>query len=268
MIEISVIIPTYKPNDDFKYCIESLEKQTLDKSLFEVIIVLNGDKEPYQQFITKIIEKSELNICCFFNPDKGVSNARNYGIDKAIGKYITFLDSDDWFSESYLSSLYFDTENKKSMVVSDVICFNPETNSYSRDFLGDLFKNLKKDRSYSHLKTKSYFSVPWAKLLPADICKKNKFNNEFSYGEDALFMFTIEPYLKKVFKSNENSIYYRRFCPDSLSNQKRSEKEIRCIHIKLLKEYWRIYLRNITKYNFGFFINRNLAIIKHILFSY
>lgn len=268
MYKISVIIPTYKPEEEFKFCLESLEHQTMPKTDYEVVIILNGEKEPYEQFIMKTIENLSFYARFFYLSEKGVSNARNFGINKALGEYITFLDADDWLSENYLDSLYETTKAKNKLVVSNVLCYNPEDNTYSIDFLGRLFSKLKKDKVYSHVKVRSYFSVPWAKLLPAKVCKENKFDNRFNYGEDALFMFTIEPFLHKTIKSEENVIYYRRYSPVSLSNQKRSKKEIRIIHFRLLKEYWKIYIHNLLKYNPCFFINRNLAIIKHIIKVY
>ncbi|MBQ7905373.1 MAG: glycosyltransferase family 2 protein [Spirochaetaceae bacterium] len=263
-IKISVVIPTYKPDYTLYECLDSLKKQTLNCEMFEVIIVLNGDKKPYEEEINNYIKTSSLNINFVYAEEKGVSNARNVGIRLATGEYITFIDSDDWVSENYLLGLLEKTNNSH-FAFANVQCYNVDTEEFFTDYLGTKFNSLQKNKLFSHLKITSYFSTPVAKLLPTNICKENNFSRDYDYGEDALFMFSVEPYLPKGIKSNENVIYFRRCVKDSLSRKKRSKKEILKIHLSLLKNYWKIYLKNTWKYNIMFFINRNLAIIKHII---
>lgn len=264
MINISVIIPVYRPGSEFEACINSLENQNFDKSRFEVILILNGERSPYEEFILNYIKKTSIDIKYFYTEEKGVSNARNYGIQKAAGEYITFIDSDDWVSDNYLSTLYEESKLTGNLILSNVICYDETNNNYYDDFLGKMFQSLDSNKRYSHLRTKSFFSVPWGKLILTKLCKQYLFDDNFEYGEDALFMFSIEPYLNKAQKSSGNAIYFRRISSDSLSHKKRSRREICKIHFSLLKEYWKIYSKNITKYNLIFFINRNLAILQHI----
>ena len=213
----------------------------------------------------RILLEYNINVKYFYTEERGVSNARNYGIQKAKGEYITFIDSDDWISDNYLSSLYKETKQTGNLIFSNVVCYNDADNNYYTDFLGKMFQSLENNKRYSHFRIKSFFSVPWGKLILTNLCKQYLFNNNFEYGEDALFMFSIEPYLNKAQKSSDNAVYFRRISSDSLSHKKRSRMEISKIHFSLLKEYWKIYFKNITKYNLLFFINRNLAILQHII---
>lgn len=103
--KISVIIPTYKPKEYLWDCLESLERQTLPPNEFEIIIVLNGCNEPYYSQIKKHIESTSLNINFIHTLLGGVSNARNLGLDAANGDYISFIDDDDYVSESFLEYL-------------------------------------------------------------------------------------------------------------------------------------------------------------------
>lgn len=263
-IKISVVIPTYKPDYTLYECLDSLKKQTLNCEMFEVIIVLNGDKKPYEEEINNYIKTSTLNINFVYAEEKGVSNARNVGIKLAKGEYITFIDSDDWVSENYLLGLLEKTNNSH-FAFANVQCYNVDTKEFFTDYLGTKFNSLQKNKLFSHLKITSYFSTPVAKLLPAKICKEINFSKEYEYGEDALFMFSVEPYLPKGIKSDEDVIYFRRCVKESLSRKKRSKTEIVKIHLSLLRSYWKCYLKNLRKYNILFFINRNLAIIKHII---
>ena len=106
-MEVSVIIPTYKPQDYLWDCLNSLKAQTMDKHKYEVIIVLNGCCEPYNSSIKHwIIEQSVSNFVLLQTDSAGVSNARNIALDKARGKYITFIDDDDYVSQTYIEELY------------------------------------------------------------------------------------------------------------------------------------------------------------------
>ena len=88
LIPISVIIPTYKPKDYLWECLDSLSCQTIEKSKFEVLIILNGCNEPYNTQIIKYIESQQNVQWRLFQTDEpGVSNARNIGLDKAEGEY-------------------------------------------------------------------------------------------------------------------------------------------------------------------------------------
>ena len=73
-------------------------------NFFEVLIVLNGDKEPFFSDISDLIQDYH-NIKLIYTPLKGVSNARNIGIESSIGDYICFIDDDDIVSPSYLERL-------------------------------------------------------------------------------------------------------------------------------------------------------------------
>jgi glycosyltransferase involved in cell wall biosynthesis len=132
-IKISVVIPTYKPDYTLYEWLESLKKQTLNCEMFEVIIVLNGDKKPYEEEINNYIKTSTLNINFVYAEEKGVSNARNVGIKLAKGEYITFIDSDDWISENYLLGLLENTNNSH-FVFANVQCYNVDTKIIWRTF--------------------------------------------------------------------------------------------------------------------------------------
>src|SRR5665647_928033 len=104
-MKISVIIPTYAPGNYLFECLNSLEDQTLPKDLYEVLIVINGLKEPWYDSISEYISKSEMTISLYYTADKGVSNARNIALDKITSDYVAFIDDDDLLSPAYLQGL-------------------------------------------------------------------------------------------------------------------------------------------------------------------
>lgn len=81
MIEISVIVPTYKPAAYLYECLDSLAGQTLPRDSYEVILVLNGCAEPYKERIEAYLaaQAHALNIRFIHTMQPGVSNARNWG---------------------------------------------------------------------------------------------------------------------------------------------------------------------------------------------
>jgi len=74
--QISAIIASYKPQSYIWECIDSLAEQTLDADLYEVIIVLNGPKEPYYQEIADYVSKKRIeNLNLIYTDKRGVSEA-------------------------------------------------------------------------------------------------------------------------------------------------------------------------------------------------
>ena len=94
---ISVIIPVYNVEDYLHYAIESLEKQTYKN--FEIILVNDGSTDDSGKLCDKYSEKYS-NVRVFHKENGGLSDARNFGVQKAEGEFITFLDPDDYL-EAY-----------------------------------------------------------------------------------------------------------------------------------------------------------------------
>lgn len=262
---ISVIIPTYKPDFYLWDCLDSLTRQTLSSNSFEILLILNGPKDNYEEEIFTYI-KNRTNIRYFYSPIASVSNARNIGICNALGKYITFIDSDDWVSENYLKSMLEMYEKSNMIPLTDVKYYDQGCQSYCTCCkLSKIYNRLENNVVYSSLQIRTYLSVPWAKLLPTSVCKSYGFSTNFNYGEDALYMFSISRELPLYCKVR-GAIYFRRIVKNSLSRKKRSKFEILTIHINLLREYFKQYFSDIQSYNFLLFLTRILAVIRHIVF--
>ena len=92
---LSVIVPIYNVEKYLKQCIESVIKQQLDS--YELILVDDGSTDSSKSICDNYSEKN-ANIKVFHKKNEGASSARNYGLKKASGKYVLFLDSDDWWN--------------------------------------------------------------------------------------------------------------------------------------------------------------------------
>lgn len=96
-MKLSIIIPVYRVEATLDRCIESVLNQNLDD--FEVILVDDGSPDNCPKMCDEWAEK-DARIRVIHQANKGLSGARNAGIDIAQGEYITFVDSDDYIAEN------------------------------------------------------------------------------------------------------------------------------------------------------------------------
>ena len=102
-IKVSIIIPVYKiPEIDLKKCIESCRRQTLKE--IEIILVDDGSPDNCGNICDEYIKKDD-RIKVIHKKNEGVSSARNLGILKARGKYIGFVDADDWIEADFYEKM-------------------------------------------------------------------------------------------------------------------------------------------------------------------
>ena len=264
-IDISVVIPSYKPEGYIWQCLTSLKNQTFGKERFEIILVLNGCKEPfYSDIINFANENLEgLTVKVLQTDIAGVSNARNIGIDNARGRYITFLDDDDYLSECFLEKMLPTAENG-IIPMSNMTSFSDDNNSVQPYYVTEAFRHLYKKGAVSPLSARSYLSVCVAKLLPAELIGETRFNTNFKIAEDCVFMFTLSKDIRGMQCSDEDAIYYRRIRKCSALTSHRSHKTKIASGLKLISQYFKIYLKHPFKYNFILFLTRIAGTIKNI----
>ena len=99
---ISVIVPVYNVEDYLEECINSILSQTYTN--LEILIVNDGSTDNSLEILQKFSQK-DSRISVFTTENGGLSSARNYAIDRANGKYFTFIDSDDYIEENYIEYL-------------------------------------------------------------------------------------------------------------------------------------------------------------------
>lgn len=261
---ISVIIPTYSPKEYIYSCVDSLKNQSLSPDKYEVILVLNGVKEPYYDTLKSIVEECP-NFNLLYTEVGNVSNARNIGLNIARGEYVTFIDDDDVVSQTYLSDLYANA-NSDCVSLSNMAAFEDGTNKPAYEYIADTF-NKWHDKTKIHiLNIRSYFSIPVSKMIHKSIIGDSRFNEKFKNGEDGLFMFEISKNVKSVKFTNDDAIYHRRIRSSSLSNAIKSDKRyIYKTGFALIGSYMQIYMTDIKNYNMLFFVSRILAVVKWMI---
>ena len=118
---ISIVVPVYNVEKHIHACIESIFKQNIDESLFEVIIVNDGTEDRSMEVIEDIIGQ-HTNITVINQDNLSLSVARNNGIAAAKGEYILMPDSDDLLIENSLKPLLDKAlETKADLVVADFL---------------------------------------------------------------------------------------------------------------------------------------------------
>lgn len=266
-MKISVIIPTYKPQEYLLECLDSLVQQTFSRADFEVIIVLNGCCTPWKEMIDDYISRnmSDMNITFIQTNTGGVSNARNIAIDMAKGEYVTFIDDDDFVSRSFLQGLY-DLARKDTIVISNVLAFKDGfRDNYIHYQLTDIYNQYS---NHTELKITSrvrkFFSGPCMKLISKDIIQDRRFDNRFKNGEDSLFMFMISDMVQHIEFTLPNAVYYRRYRAGSAMTSTRTYKDIIRNNCKLIKEYSNLFFNSGRKYSLRLYITRIAAALHSI----
>ncbi|MCI8486655.1 MAG: glycosyltransferase family 2 protein [Clostridia bacterium] len=198
MEKISIIIPVYNVEKYLDKCLNSIVNQTYEN--IEVLVINDGTKDNSQEIIDLYKNKYPNKIYSFTKENGGLSDARNYGIDKATGDYITFIDSDDYIDVTMIEKLY----NKIKMDNADVSaceCYFEYEKKIKRVGL-----NIDDNENIKDIMIKLFPSA-WGKLY-----KKHIFiNNNFKKGiwfEDVEFLMRVYPTISKVSVVKEPLYYY------------------------------------------------------------
>ena len=210
-MKISIIIPVYNVEKFLKECLDSIVNQNYRN--IEIILVDDGSCDSSGKICDEY-EKKDKRIIVIHQKNCGVSNARNKGINKATGKYICFVDSDDIIHPDYIQKL---VNNLNEDSLSVCLIKNFEKNVSYSDNEGELI-TLNVD-NFIDLCTMLLLNTPCCKLYDIDIIKTNKifFNTEISLGEDLLFNLDYLKYVDKVFIVNQELYYYRKSDNNTLS---------------------------------------------------
>lgn len=264
--KISVIVPTYKPQVYLWECLDSIYNQSLSKSDYELVLVLNGCNEPYNSQINDwLSEHNKMQVQYVQTDMGGVSNARNIALDKAIGEYITFIDDDDYISPSFLQEL-LNNSSEKCVAISNTIAFDDVTRKELNEYIiAKTFNKCLKKKSISIIDARRFFAGPVRKLIHINIIGNRRFNVRYKNGEDTLFMFLISNQIKQISCTSKNAIYYRRIRKNSANMYKRTFLERLNNSFNLIKEYSSILIFSPQKYNIKLYVSNVLGALKTIL---
>jgi glycosyltransferase involved in cell wall biosynthesis len=194
MYKVSVVIPVYNAENHLEQCIQSLISQTLHKC--EYIFVNDGSFDKSKEIIEKYI-KIDSRIKLINQKNQGVSSARNNGLGIATGKYIGFVDADDWIEKDMYEVLYKAAESSDCDVIisniSSEVNGNIITHKYpfkinsmlnKEDIESKLLTYLLKNDDFNSVVTKLYKRKT---IQDFNIC----FPIKKHLGEDGIFNITF-----------------------------------------------------------------------------
>ena len=229
---LSFIIPVYNAEKYLKQCIESILNQTFEG--FEVIIINDDSTDKSMDILNSYIYDKRIKILSKMN--EGVSQARNCGLEIAQGKYIMFVDADDWIDNFTAKLMVSITEKKEADVVfwpyvrefenyslkkkiynKEEIIFEEEEvkDKLHRRFIGLLEDELKKPENADALCT------VWGKLYKRSIIEENhiRFHDlrEIGTYEDGLFNLEYFWYVHKAVYINKYYYHYRKYNDNSIT---------------------------------------------------
>ena len=214
MDKISVVVPVYNTEAYIAECIESVLSQTYED--FELILV-NDSSTDKSLYICQEYEQKDKRIKVISQDNAGVSVARNTGIDAATGKYIAFLDSDDFWDKKYLEILHTSiVKDASEMVSCNFKRYYGKTNSFTSSGFPLTDKTIDVKNNLSDLvygTSKAVNRDVWGKLFVSDIIKKHnlRFVPGLNRGQDYVFFLS---YLFKISKftlqMTECLYFYRR----------------------------------------------------------
>lgn len=215
MVQISIIIPVYNVAKYLPECLDSILNQTFKD--FEVICVNDGSKDNSLE-ILQYYQKKDSNIKVITKENGGAGSARNKGLDFAKGKYIQFLDGDDYFEPQMLEKLYnlaeeynadisvcssrkVDDEGNITESRNPNSPINLDRTPFDKPFSKKNFPN----EIFSLIGT-----MPWNKLYRRDLIDKYNLRFPTLTGPDDLcFVFMADACAEKIAAIDDELINYR-----------------------------------------------------------
>lgn len=195
MAEFSIIVPVYNVEKEIRKCLDSIKNQTYGD--FEVLCVDDCGKDSSMDIVREYAQKDNRFKILTHEHNRGVSAARNTGLDNASGEYTMFVDSDDWLETNALEIIKDNFDKSKS----EVIVFNiyncyPDGKKEINDTTN--FKKTQALLTENNLNT--FIGVVWNRAYKTSLINDNHIR--FPEGmiiEDSDFTFKISMHLKSVF---------------------------------------------------------------------
>lgn len=212
MIKISVIIPVYNAEKFIKRCLESIIQQNYNE--LEIVVVDDGSTDNSRNIINELAKNDDRIKYCY-QENRGVSYARNYGIAKATGEYLTFVDADDYMANGVLNNF------KK-------ICIKSRCDIYRYNYYYSSEQNIKQSEGKNYefsnrilssgteefkqilldIISGKVMTFIWVLFIKRSLLYNNLFNPQISYMEDKVFYLQIFSKARTIMFLNDKIYFY------------------------------------------------------------
>ena len=240
MPKVSIVIPVYNVEEYLRDCLDSIINQTLKD--IEIICINDGSTDNSLQILEEYAQKDN-RIILLEQENQGQGIARNNGIAIAKGKYIGFVDSDDFISKDYFKALYetIILEDSDIVFTDNIIEFENKNQIKEQ-------KNKKRSKTASIIVTPQVVDkymhncVIWTKLYKTSMLKENNiyFVSKLKY-EDLLYYYAVMIYSKRISFCNEGVYYYRK---NPAGTTRKAKTEDNLDMLKIFEEIYKLFDKN------------------------
>lgn len=203
---VSVVIPVYNTALYLRKCLDSVVNQTY--SALEIIVVNDGSTDDSRSIIQEYAER-DSRIICIDKPNGGLPSARKAGVERATGKYIQHLDSDDQLDIAAIRTLVCRAEETGADIVALPFYYVYEDGTKQKAYMQQFEELSGMDYYRLIVRWKCHCNV-WANFQRRSLFVEHpiEFVLDISYGEDLLLMTQLLSYARKVVMVSVPLLYY------------------------------------------------------------
>lgn len=251
---ISIIVPVYNVEKYLKKCVYSILNQSY-KNL-EVILVNDGSTDNSGKICDEL-SREDSRIKVYHKDNGGLSDARNYGVAKANGEYVGFVDSDDYIDQYMYENLYKAIRKYNTQIAECGITRVYKNNKLRPHYDGEEYSLVVDREGYlkEYLENRKVYGAAVCKLLSIDLAKVLKFPDGKVY-EDVFYTLEL---LKKVDKYTliSGNYYYYYIRGNSITTKTFSSRDMD--YIEIIDKIGEYTLNNYSKLKEKLFIRQGFA---------
>ncbi len=236
---ISVIVPIYNVEKYLDRCLDTIKNQTFVD--FEVLLINDGTPDRSMDIAEKYADEDSRFII-YNKTNGGLSDARNYGIDRARGEFLVFVDSDDYLHEDYLKTMYEDcisnnadmaycrfkhTGDKTGVKIPSI---NPKKSVIDRDKALDMLIRDKRMHSYA-----------WNKMYRRALFTDNDIRYPIMFFEDVATSARLLFHANKIAITDKNLYFYVRRSGSIMSTMSSKKIEHLLLSILITRNYIQLH---------------------------
>lgn len=207
MPKVSFIVPIYNAEKCIQRCLDSILAQSFND--FELILINDGSKDNSDNICLEY-EKKDNRIKYIYQENKGVSAARNHGIEVASGRWISFIDSDDYIEPGYCDSINEAESCNADLIINNVKILK-EGNEINQCYSSRIITNPKESIAFWEQNLMHQVcAAPWAKFFSRQIIQNHalRFNEKIYFKEDILYNLCFLGHITTVFVSGDKASQY------------------------------------------------------------
>ena len=218
-IELSVIIPAYNIEQYIEKCVNSIVQNIGDNA--EILVIDDGSIDSTGKIIDELEKKHNI-VKAFHKKNGGLSDARNYGIERAVGNYLMFIDGDDYVDSTILN--VFDHLKKGADVV--FVGFNVETLTDSKkiNYKAEKIVHGNKNIVKKYLAIRTLKNNTCMKIVKRQFILDNKLYFRSGFSEDFEWTGRLFCHLNSVVSTDINYYHYFSVRPGSKMNSFNKQK--------------------------------------------